>query len=259
MSGNRPTFARRVRLLLERLLSAQITRVPTGFFPFREPRGVDVGNLAVLRDPAFRRALDLALPHTFLDTARLANLWQLCRMSNPAGAVAEIGVYRGGGALLLSQAAPGRRLFACDTFNGFQGQRLGALDRLFTVEQFRDSSAAQVRGLLSPHAADFRLIEGIFPDCDQAGVVDGLSFVHLDVDIHDATLACLRHVAGRCLDRALIVVDDYRRGAEGCDRAVDGFIRDHPQWAAFPLYPGQALLAHRSWFADEGASRFCAA
>lgn len=254
------TFARRVRLMLERLLSAQITRVPAPFFPFREPRGVDVTNIAVLRDPAFRRALDAALPHTLLDTPRLANLWQLCRMSNPAGAVAEIGTYRGGGALLLSQAAPDRRLFVCDTFAGFKGQRLdGALDRLFTPEQFHDCSAEQVRALLTPYAADFRLIEGAFPASDPAGAVAGLSFVHLDVDIHDATLACLRRIAERCVDRALVVVDDYRRGADGCDRAVESFVREHRQWTAFPLYPGQALLVHRSWFADGEAPCFTAA
>lgn len=253
------TFARCVRLMLERLLSAQITRVPAPFFPFREPRGTDVTNLVVLRDPAFRRALEIALPHTFLDTARLANLWQLCRMSNPAGGVAEIGTYRGGGALLLSQAAPDRRLFVCDTFAGFDGQQLDSgLDRLFMRGQFRDGSAAQVRELLTRHGADFHLIEGIFPQSDTQGAVAGLSFVHVDVDIHDATLASLRHVAGRCLDRALVVVDDYRRGADGCDRAVASFVRDHPQWAAFPLYPGQALLVHRSWFADGDAPCFSA-
>jgi hypothetical protein len=54
-----------------------------------------------------------------LDTARLANLWRLCRMSNPSGSAIEIGSYKGGGALHISNSCLARTIFVCDMFDGF--------------------------------------------------------------------------------------------------------------------------------------------
>src|ERR1700730_1946968 len=48
---------------------------------------MDESHLEVLTDPAFQVSINEVKKLTLLDTARLANLWQLCRMSNcPASA-----------------------------------------------------------------------------------------------------------------------------------------------------------------------------
>ena len=55
-----------------------------------DPRYIDV-----LHEPGFQRSVESARAYTMLDTARLANLWQLARLSNPRGNMLEAGVYRG--------------------------------------------------------------------------------------------------------------------------------------------------------------------
>ncbi|ABC22278.1 TylF/MycF/NovP-related O-methyltransferase [Rhodospirillum rubrum] len=239
-----------LRRQAEKLTRCQITHLGPVDFPLREGRPTDVNNVEILGDRVFRAALDACLDWTCLDTPRLATLWQLSRSSNPAGAIAEIGTFRGGAALLLGLANPGRPLFVCDTFAGFAGQPIDPRrDRLFNHDQFHETSAKAVDVLLGRHLTDYTLVEGVFPDSDSQGRVKDLSFVHLDVDIYDATRRCLKAVLPRCLPRALIVIDDYRRGCAGVDEAVAEVLADDaPDWLTLPLYPGQALLIGRGWF-----------
>jgi hypothetical protein len=70
---------------------------------------MDESHLEVLADPAFQASVNEVKKLTLLDTARLANLWQLCRMSNPSGSLIEIGSYKGGGRFIfptVRQRAP---------------------------------------------------------------------------------------------------------------------------------------------------------
>ena len=50
---------------------------------------MDESHLEVLADLKFQASVDEVKDITLLDTARLANLWQLCRMTNPAGSLIE--------------------------------------------------------------------------------------------------------------------------------------------------------------------------
>jgi hypothetical protein len=137
-----------------------------------DPRYVDV-----LREPEFQRSVESVKSYTSLDTARLANLWQLSRLSNPQGNMLEAGVYRGGGSLHLHNAAPDRKIFLCDTFEGFAGMEM---DRVLD-ERFRpdfkpnpkakrpactDTSAEMVHDLMSASTQNFQIIAGIFPGSD---------------------------------------------------------------------------------------------
>jgi hypothetical protein len=47
----------------------------------------------------------------------------------------------------------------------------------------------------------------------------------------------------------VVVFDDYLRSVDGVVRAVREFTAAHPDWAAFPLFPGQGLMINRDWFA----------
>src|ERR1700685_871923 len=76
----------------------------------RITKHIDESYLEVLDDPAFRASIEEVKNITLLDTARLANLWQLCRMSNPDGALIEIGSYKGGGAVHISNSCPERTI-----------------------------------------------------------------------------------------------------------------------------------------------------
>ena len=50
------------------------------------------------------------------------------------------------------------------------------------------------------------------------------------------------------MHRSLIVLDDYKRSAEGVNNAVAEFIEAHDDWRVLPLFPAQGLMFDRSWF-----------
>jgi hypothetical protein len=113
---------------------------------------MDEFHLEVLTDLKFQASVDEVKDITLLDTARLANLWQLCRMSNPAGSLIEVGSYKGGGAIHISNSCPDRTIFVCDTFEGFGDLTIDpSLDHLFAKERFRDTSF-ELRLLRLEHA-----------------------------------------------------------------------------------------------------------
>ena len=215
-----------------------------------DPRYIDV-----LHEPGFQRSVESARAYTMLDTARLANLWQLARLSNPRGNMLEAGVYRGGASLHLHNAAPDRKIFLCDTFEGFRGMKMD--DRL--DERFRpspdakraactDTSAEMVRDLLSRRTRNFQIIEGIFPASDANKDVKALSFVHLDFDLYLSMIETLQYIEPQLIERSIIVVDDYLCRAEGAVKAVTEFVASSRNWIVMPVYPGQGVLFHRSWF-----------
>lgn len=129
----------------------------------------------------------------------------------PAGAVAEIGVYRGGSAWHLARL--GRPLYLYDTFTGIPHQ--GPLDPGNPVGKFADTSAAAVQALI-PSA---HVIPGLFPD----SLVDmpPLGFVHADADQYDSTKAILQHMPPRMVRGGFILFDDFGvPDCPGCTQAV---------------------------------------
>ena len=70
-----------------------------GVYPIIKP--MDPAHLEVLEDPVFQASVREVADLTMLDTARLANLWKLCKLSDPRGNILEVGSYKGGGALHL--------------------------------------------------------------------------------------------------------------------------------------------------------------
>ena len=89
-----------------------------GVYPIIKP--IDPAHVEVLAEPAFQSSVREVADLTMLDTARLANLWRLCKLTNPRGNILEVGSYKGGGALHLSNCCPDRKVVVCDSFQGFE-------------------------------------------------------------------------------------------------------------------------------------------
>jgi len=216
-------------------------------FPVYKPLNpVDVELLA---DPLFQASVREVAPLTLLDTPRLANLWNLCRLT-PKANILEIGSYKGGGALHLSNACPDRKVIVCDSFEGF-GKLRPDLDRAFDDTMFKDNSRHQVEQLFTSRGRPNEVIAGFFPASCAGRQIAPVSFVHLDADVYEATINSLRFLTEQKIltDRALIVLDDYDRGAKGVNKAAAEFVASNRDWQVFPLFPAEGLLLHRSWFA----------
>jgi hypothetical protein len=219
-----------------------------GIYPIIKP--IDPAHLEVLGDKAFQTSVQEVAHLTMLDTARLANLWTLCKMSDPRGNILEVGSYKGGGALHLSNCCPDRKMIVCDSFRGFETLD-SALDKNFNGGMFKDNSKQSVAALFSSRGRKHEVIDGFFPASCAGKSIGPVSFVHLDADVYKATIESLSYLEREhvLMDRALIVLDDYDREAKGVDQAVGEFTSACPRWRAFPMFPGQALLLSAGWFA----------
>jgi hypothetical protein len=229
-----------------RLLGSKILGACPGY-PIHKP--IDTCQVEILADPEFQKSCKEVSKHTVLDTPRLANLWSLCRLTNPEGNIVEVGSYRGGGAMHLSNACPKRKIIVCDSFQGFE-ELDQVIDSSFTYDMFKNTTYQAVNQRFAGKNRDYAILAGFFPASCRANNVDisPVSFVHLDVDAYKPTIESLEYLQPRMLDRSLIVMDDFNRGVEGVIRAVGEFTEKNPSWQSFPLFPSQGLLVHQSWF-----------
>lgn len=215
-----------------------------------DPRYIDI-----LHDQEFQASVAEIRDLTAFDTARLANLWQLCRMTDENGQIVEVGVYKGGTSRHLSNCRPRSTLFACDTFSGYGALPLDqALDqreaewRLRNSDNgpFDDASPQAVARLLRQNGRNTIVLPGRFPQSDSEGRIGNVSFAHIDVVLYQSCRDALEYLANRATDAAIFVVNDYRRQTSGVDRAVAEFARTRGNWVIVPAYPGQGMLfSHR--------------
>lgn len=207
-------------------------------------RPLDPNGLEVLRDPGFQASCRAIDGLTLLDTQRLANLWMWARNAPRGGCLIEIGSYRGGSALHLSNACPDRRLYVCDAFSSSFSALDPALDRRFASNQFTDNSRAEVERLFTSRGRDAVIIDGFAPASLQAANIEPgpIAFAHVDVDVYQATREILVYLRDRMLPSAGIALDDVHREASGVDRAIAEFTEANPHWRFVPVFPGQGLL-----------------
>jgi O-methyltransferase len=141
------------------------------------------------------------------------------------GDIAEVGVYKGGSAKLICETT-NKPVHLFDTFEG-----LPDICENDNPEQFRkgnySASFEGVKGYLHkyPNAHFYR---GFFPST--AGPVENkcFSFIHLDVDIYESTLSCLKFFYPRINKGGVIISHDYPK-SKGVKSAFDGFFSDKPE------------------------------
>jgi len=198
-------------------------------------------HIELLEDKDFKASVEEVRKHTLLDLFRLANLWQLCRRTPEEGALIEIGTYKGGGALHLSNCCPNRKIYICDSFQGFEKIDT-KLDGLFKHDMFRNTSEIRVDLLFKNKTRNYEICAGFFPSSCMEKKMVPISFAHVDVDVYKATKETLDYLAPLMLPHSMIVIDDYLRNADGVVQATHEFLAKHPNWRIFPLFPGQGLL-----------------
>jgi hypothetical protein len=199
--------------------------------------------LVVLDDPGFRASMAEVADLSSLDTARLANLWQWCGLSEE-GAMIEVGTFRGGTALHLSNCRPRRKIFVCDTFEGFARLKLDPrYDAGVPRTAWCNPDAVAIKALFVARQRDAVVLEGPFPDSDRNEEVRDVSFAHIDVDVYESCRRSLEYLSRRATPSALLVVNDYLRSkTAGIAYAVQNFLEAQPDWIALPIFPGQGLL-----------------
>jgi O-methyltransferase len=146
------------------------------------------------------------------------------------GAFVDCGVWNGGSTILLSNASPGREVWAFDSFEG-----LPEADPEVDGEESRDwtgeclGAEDKLREGFSRYASPERLhvVKGWFQDTfptarDEVGPV---ALLHVDGDWYESVLLTLRTFYDRIPSGGYIVLDDYGHWI-GAERATDEFRRE---------------------------------
>lgn len=153
------------------------------------------------------------------------------------GVMAEVGVFQGCSAKLISLGAKPDELHLFDTFDG-----LPEPDGAEKKSMRRGHYAASLEAVKSYLSDQPNLVfhKGMFTGHDVSCADKRFSLVHLDVDLKEGTLACLEFFYPRMLPGGVIVSHDYSYLA-GVHEAFDDFLADKPE-RVVELPTSQAML-----------------
>jgi predicted O-methyltransferase YrrM len=191
--------------------------------------------LANYRHPLRSEAMQVArrakqLASTVTTPLECVELFNAVRASQTIpGEMAELGVFQGGtAAIMLAASSPTRHLYLFDTFAGLPSGE-GKLDQGDYA-----SPLEAVRARLATHAGRITFHPGFFPQSVTPAVENAtFSFVHLDVDIYDSTLAGLQFFWPRMNPGGIILSHDYPY-LDGVVKAFQEYFADK-QVAVIPL------------------------
>ena len=156
---------------------------------------------------------------------------------------AEVGVFRGGSAKIIFEAAdrlPQHSFYLFDTFSGLPVS-YNDCDKFWRRGGFHDTCLDDVRVLL--HQPNFCFVKGVFPDAARE-LPDNLTFafVHVDPDLYRPVLDACRFFYPRLVRGGVMFFDDYGLvTCPGVKMAVDEFFKNTPEQPVY-LATGQCMV-----------------
>jgi len=158
----------------------------------------------------------------------------LCSVA-PAGSFVGCGTFRGGSASILAQSGEDRVLWLFDSWAGFPYTGEIDADRRGRHASRGDFNSAyeEVENFLVRRCrvstTRLHLASGWFEDTLPAHKheIGPIAVLHIDCDLYSSTRTSLSHLFDQVVEGGVVVVDDYGDW-EGCRRAVDEFIAEHP-------------------------------
>ena len=119
------------------------------------------------------------------------------------GDVAELGVYKGDSAKMLSEVFKGtKKILLFDTFSGLPGERSAISDN-----NFDDTSVGSVKEYLKEYS-NVHLFPGFFPETAK-NITGEYCLVYLDADLSKSIQDGLEFFYPKMVPGGFIVIDDY--------------------------------------------------
>jgi hypothetical protein len=145
-----------------------------------------------------------------------------------SGNVAEIGVYKGNSAYLLSRFAreQGKTCFLFDTFEGFNQGDFSGHDVNASLNAFSDTNLEVVKELTGEKNTVF--VKGYFPESlNQTGEIENLVLVHLDCDLEKPMKSALEYFYPRIKKGGFLIMHDHSSLYwPGAQTAIDEFFKN---------------------------------
>lgn len=195
----------------------------------------------------FEHLFRIVHSRTLVDRVRLFILYQLAQYASlVSGDVAELGVYKGGSAKLLSlvfnRKAVEKRIFLFDTFSGMP--RTNPNKDLHSQGDFGDTSIEDVQTFLGD-CNNIVLSKGRFAETLHSVDAYRFCYVHVDCDIYSSVMECCQFFYPRLSPGGIMIFDDYGFiSCPGARLAVDEFFADKREPLVY-LPTGQCLMFKR--------------
>ena len=141
------------------------------------------------------------------------------------GAMAEVGVFRGGSARLISEVKGDKPLYLFDTFAGLPPA--STADRGVHREHQYTCTLDNVRQYLAAYP-NLHFYKGVFPESAAGVPEEKYCFAHFDVDLYEGTKACLEYFYPRMIPGGIMISHDYGLLA-GVEQAFHEFFADKPE------------------------------
>lgn len=152
------------------------------------------------------------------------------------GNVIECGVYRGGSlqriCFAVAARADDKKIYACDSFEGFPEDRVGKVDlgfmRLMSKvrKKFRmcADTPARMERIFEILGVQGQIVKGYFSDTLPNLRGEKYCFIHIDCDIYESFNDCLNELYENLAPGGVVVFDDYGTSKwPGATKAVDEF------------------------------------
>ncbi|MBA2505363.1 MAG: class I SAM-dependent methyltransferase [Thermoleophilaceae bacterium] len=208
-------------------------------------------------DPADRRILERAIPHTMTGHQRLlatVDSARYCLQRGIPGDFVECGVWRGGSVLamiLVLQEAEveDRDLYLFDTFEGMtepteadtspmdapalenwrEAERKGetAWPELFGSEESGEEAVRATLLATGYPAERIHLVRGPVEETIPGTMPERIALLRLDTDWYESTRHELQHLYPALSERGVLIIDDYGHW-EGARKAVDEYFAERP-------------------------------
>lgn len=187
--------------------------------------------------------------HTLIDKFRLYELWTIARqIDNMEGVIIEIGVWKGGSASILANAAQNSKIYLADTFCGVC--KSGEMDLYYKGGEHNDTSEKIVYNLLHETVRNYKdrikILKGVFPDetGDLISKDERIKLIHIDVDVYKSARDIILWLENKLTDDAFVIFDDY--GFETCNgitKYVNELNKDN--WFLIYNINGHAILTKK--------------
>lgn len=200
------------------------------WFFSRRIRGKPISPEFINNDRGFIHLYNQIEPHSLLGVERAFLLYQFAIHSKKIpGDVAEVGVYRGGSAMLIAKAFENssKTIHLFDTFSGMPEVDSREDDaRYMHKGLYSDTDLGKVKNLLRPFDG-VKIYKGFFPATATPINKNKFCFVHLDTDIFRSTKDGLEFFYPRMVRAGIIIVDDYKSNeCKAVEKAVHTFFKD---------------------------------
>ncbi len=155
------------------------------------------------------------------------------------GDLIECGVFRGASLMMTCRSvmdhAPGKRVYACDSFEGFPQDGISDEDvspfrfkfrlrRKFTVA---GDVPARLARFFAAYRVDGHIVKGFFSDTLGRFADHRFCFMHIDCDLYESHLDCLNLLYDKLVPGGVAVFDDYAQPKwPGATKAIDEFFAD---------------------------------